>query len=1042
MNNPGFYIVNTSQHTVSRPENLPYTGQTTLKDNIDWEKYSLMFNGHKVGEAYDVKDLKGARVVKQKLILNGDNLINAISAKPQLRPSSLGFQFDTVQVKEPPRYINITLQNYNKLISGNDIVGYKQFDRSAIYNIVDSVATAPSLIHDEVIAVDKYPNSPTHFTKDSTGKVVNLLEECVEDNIQTFTDPYIPDIEVMPYERIIYSGDDLILNFNIDTYNHDYLYNNSIGTTFTTIVETGKGKIYKKTTYAGRVTMVIPNNVTSNKTEEMWFSVRTIQDNGVSSAVQYFDYLVKQHEPEKLYQVTSQDLVRYDIVANNSDPIISYKNKGALTKLFSDISNKKDSSGNKLYNGIKLYNSGNTIYYINYKPNLSDEANTYDFGSTSFYLYRVQTINGKKKITERQPITNGTTLTINGTQVVVNQDPLDWIRNDGANLYRNPNGKIRVEWEGRYLNPAKEVKVTASDDDYAYLRTYSHLIEVEKDKLSDTPKASFMRRTDGYYYVVFGNYKGVTLTYDTEKQRYSSGGNSPRGGDPIKIPDNFIVDLNGSTFKATDYYGIRVNGILLEFIRNFNSVIRNGKLVGPYADIDFPKASLLIGHATIEGLTASRILHSKYCTYENMEICQMLGYDGGAPGMPQTDDDPSFTMNSNATFSGNENSSFPVFNQLGYINYNGTFINPYNSNTQGRKVKSTSSDYEANKDREISLVTLNQGIVTNRFFFKDAKANKKYMSSYFYVSAGGYDFKSGKYPVCFVHFYDDSNKYIKTIKSIAWRPIRIPDNAATFKITIFGLSEKNDSNQRVVATREVTINNKTCIRGIATEKIGVKASYYGINNAWKNCYIHHTRTVAICPFSRNVYYIGNHYSNIAIEKDSTYQLTAYLMDLEEGGNTCNFINLINCTVDREYDSLNGALSAITCNLIRGVNINVINCTGFGFSIHAGIQSGYFTGDFGGMWLRRGHRSIMPYLIFEDCIFNNGFGTEYKNDSLTATDSSDSYRYNRCDDDVDNRIVVRDSLLLYCKKGTSSGVNALPIPVVIAYRSKIADVIYK
>lgn len=1003
MNNTGFYVIDTSKETVSRPEGLLTTGSSTPKANIEWNKRAVMDNGKIVGEAIDKKDNLGLRIVNKKLILDGECIAEATEDNPCISEQSGELRFGNVQLLRGSKCVNITLDNYNKLINGEIVPGYKKYDRDIIYNIVQNVATA------DVIDCDSlhYPNSPICYTRNG-----NALAECVEDDFLTFVDPHVPDIEVMPFERIIYNGDNLVVNFNIDTYDHDYLFNNRIGTRFTTIVETARGDVYKKTTYAGRVTMVIPNNTTTQDNEELWFSVRTIQDNGVSSCVQYFDYLVKQPQTECFYQVTQDDLSQYDIVTDNDDPVVSYKNKVGLTALFASKAGQIDPETNLPYTGIKLYNAGNTIYYINYKANVSNTPGEYYFGKNTLYLYKIESVNGSKQISERQLIEQGGVVTVNGEIIPVDEEPISWVRHDRAKLFRNDNNEIRVRWGGRYKEN-NEVTVSTSS---SFLRTY-RASEIE---------SKYSNYSSGYYYVVASDIRKIDC-----------------GGDIIRFPDNFTIDLNGSTFKATDYYGLGGEATIFQLCRNFNSTIQNGKVVGPYLDIDMPKAQLLLGYGAskvIEGISCTKATNSKYCTFKNLDISQPIGYEGGSPGMESRDgSDEKFYLNPLSSVTGLDK-SFPAFSRMGFINYEGEFINPYNTNNySGIKVDISSPDYVNSKDREITPITLESPVTTTRFFWKDENTGIYYYEHYFRVAAG-YDLKGGKYNTCFVSFYDASDNFISTVKVRVLYNVRIPDNAAKLYITTFGISELGNNNTRDAAIYNRSFGSTSKVRGVSTECIGVNADYYGRNNAWIDCYIHHSRTVVICPKCRATHYIRNHYSNLSIEKGTTFEVTAYIGDVEEGAHSITYLNIIDCVVDREIDSLNNSLSAITIDVWRARNFNVIGGHGMGFQLAGGCRSGYFSGDFGGMWLSYFYRSTKPFLIFEDCIFNNGFGTSWNGYNNPKEKYDGSFRYNNCDEPLEDRVAVRDSFLLYHKKAIMGTKPA--IPNFIAFRSKVGDTIYK
>jgi len=69
----------------------------------------------------------------------------------------------------------------------------------------------------------------------------------------------------------------------------------------------------------------------------------------------------------------------------------------------------------------------------------------------------------------------------------------------------------------------------------------------------------------GYYYVV-----NSTVPHQSGKGYY--------GGDFMKLPNNFTIDLNKATLKAVTCYDIRLKGSVIKFELNFDTHIKNGNL--------------------------------------------------------------------------------------------------------------------------------------------------------------------------------------------------------------------------------------------------------------------------------------------------------------------------------------------------------------------------------------------------------------------------------------------------------------------------------
>jgi len=81
----------------------------------------------------------------------------------------------------------------------------------------------------------------------------------------------------------------------------------------------------------------------------------------------------------------------YEIYINDSSELSAYKNKLSLTAFFKHV--KEDLSNNGTpYNGVIMYNEGNTEYWLSYYSNLNLPNNTVasindpiDLGTTVFY---------------------------------------------------------------------------------------------------------------------------------------------------------------------------------------------------------------------------------------------------------------------------------------------------------------------------------------------------------------------------------------------------------------------------------------------------------------------------------------------------------------------------------------------------------------------------------------------------------------------------------------------------------------------------------
>ena len=214
---------------------------------------------------------------------------------------------------------------------------------------------------------------------------------------------------------------------------------------------------------------------------------------------------------------------------------------------------------------------------------------------------------------------------------------------------------------------------------------------------------------------------------------------------PILIPTEFTLDLNGATLKQNQFTGDK--SLMIELNNTFDSHIINGTLEGDYFSHDYansPNSSEWVTGISIGG-------ESKYSSYENLIIKDITGY-GATNGISK--------------------SSFDTVDYTYYppIAIGDTFNLGDIDRTTGIPIKSTNR--------------------TTSDFIDIGKHSKiGYLSISRYLGYQGRAFDSWNL-IC--HFYDKNKTFIKSTDGYQYRRIEAPENAKYIKITTLTTDKPND----------------------------------------------------------------------------------------------------------------------------------------------------------------------------------------------------------------------------------------------------------
>lgn len=389
-------------------------------------------------------------------------------------------------------------------------------------------------------------------------------------------------------------------------------------------------------------------------------------------------------------------------------------------------------------------------------------------------------------------------------------------------------------------------------------------------------------------------------------------------GDKVTIPDQFTVSMNGATFKATQCNDVNVSN-LVDLRDCFDSHVINGNLVGNYDGFDFEATKTNTNYNIPgEGLAVAEINGARYSSFKNMTMSYSVGYNLGVFGGKRS----------------------------GYVGTPGklAFKNQYYIDANGNQI--TSSDMCTTDITDISTL-LDRG---------------EFQCSV-YLGYGGLALDKAE---LFIHFYDSSQKYLKTTKTRQYQVVKIPSGAKYVRITGF---------TSVTESSGLTI----CHTGQAT------------NCELINITSHNTRTCAMHPGIYNHLLIKDCTFN-KVADENEYKVTKLALDFEDGyenGRNLFFIN------NEVYDGT----SALTIQ--RGFNCNVIKCRNFGLDLRGHIKGALIKNNFfneGSIYTTnfdsQSHMKLDNNTFFRSLKFlkwdNNG---NYPTVGLTNLDCKQNYQNN-------------------------------------------------
>lgn len=996
--------------------------KTLGESGVTWKRHALYHDGQKIASSIKESNDLGIIAVGDKLLLNGEIIAKATE------DSSDGItsegKFGDVDLLGYETCINITKSNYEKLYRGELVVGYKQYDSQAIYNIVPSVADAP------IVKCVK-PSKGHDFLYN------NINPDAIPHNIltdDTFTANRTPQLSVhdVSLRLTIKDGvcEPVTLMYMVDTKDLQKLHWDKFDDTFTVIVKDNQGReLYKNTTFAGEFWIEFDLFKYNTLAEgETYFSIECIDNHGVGSVVQFIEVGVFNEEVPNYYDVESRigiditatrvngkitelsfehDNRTYTLYLDDDTELYAYRNKLSLTALFAKA---KDAG----YNGVKLYNADGdnpTIYYVTYHRDISGNQD-YDnpqFGSQEYYVGQVEGYAPKQGSTKEQPghlvgnlipIVQGEFLNFDNKNIQIAETPLDFIKRDGAELHRvtedvstEHEGKIWVWWRDSGSNWSDDRK-----NEFPNVRVY------------DPDTELCCRDYKGNSFGAYSYYGLRTIPYNATNIIANNGyhyfvKNTESFGDIPVFPDNFTVDMNGVVLQLTQNIGVGSGRIIL-FENNYNTHLKNGVISGLYKDYDFKSAFLARGSDTLgisEGLSNITTSGCRYCSIENVESRYSVGYDcvNYTDGVPRTIHSMTGSLTQNSFSFGNS----------GYISLNGDV-------KSALPIRETVYSGHTDKTYYEGLV-YDEAYQAWNFRFDGEPTDECYFSSLYLVP-----FMSGKEHEFFIHFYkqvDGEYKYISTIKSAFYHVIKKPHDATHFRISAYGIvAETDGAMQSVIATHF----NHQINAAFYDFDINCFGNKQANDILYKSDWVHHTKSTGFSSETNGVTWDNCLFEGVACIPRIDWFVTKLLGATEDGRVHTNLVTIKSCRFNRLYSDSTAPenLTDTTAfSFAYGRNVTVINNVGLSILKHGNVYDMYCGNN-----IMRSVKITMMSPI-PHCHFvsrNNSVTEEYKDTSVEAdtpvdyakspnstyVNSASKYnglRRNNCDEAIDGHITMSE-----------------------------------
>jgi hypothetical protein len=658
-------------------------------------------------------------------------------------------------------------------------------------------------------------------------------------------------------------------------------YYNKISQTFTTIItlnselddSDSRKRSYKKTTYRGEHIFEI-SDFDELDIGVHYFSIETIQSDGNSSGLQFFKYYLEDpNELKTLVDLTTSEFFNFDssyefninevegnTLENFSTKLVLKKeyeystSNGGSWKLKSNpVFKKTNLSSYK----VECFYDDNSIEYIKITVPKDKEIDGYSYGY-SYYSNVMNWItyhNVNGAILSASDTNKSLIEDISGiyylTTVYVDENNVKHKLKDYVSLQPSeiPDEVIKICIKNKLaLNRLCEAAQAYGGSGKVTLKLPLMDIVLDRHKLSKSGN------------IVDPKYRDITNPATPINSYYDY-------DDNIEFPDNFTLDLNGSKISVLQSTDLN-SGHYFPIINNFDTHVINGIIQGSQKYLKYRNQQRFP-----EFLSNAAIYGCDFCTYENMEITYTTGYDCQI----SADD-------SNATLGvfNYQPKCLRNFNSLGYIDYSGNFndTSEYYKSILRDKNPDLPADFNFKSEFDkLIVLRCNRAPEIGYPYERTPREllGNVWIPTMITKSSGNTRTLLSK--ELFIHFFDEDNKFISTLKLMSVNPIPIPKNAKFCLFSVVGYSYTDYSND----LNNISLSSGSGQYIVYSEKI----SYC---NGFINCKFHHQRTSLFDNSGSTQNYAKNCFTwnfGIRYSTEGGFSNQNFLVDIEDDAHLSN-----------------------------------------------------------------------------------------------------------------------------------------------------------
>jgi len=916
----------------------------------------------------------GTYVIGNKLYDNGSVVAVSAQSNPQVVMGDEPM-FGEVKLVTEGKVINILLDDYNTLYNYGLVEGYnhgllgghKYFDPWDVYRVFETAEALDIANQSDAVTYVRDHDNGTLTFHDGNDTIVweelpyllynNVIGEPthnVEDSTNTVTHINSPHLSVRHFNPRIKVGESIKVPVLADNHFADYVNGRTSDGelkqevtgpyTLELRIEDDDETLVRKTIYAGESMIETP---VFDAVGETWFTIRCIDPDGVGSPVHYLDVMVESTvvEESKL-EVTDEmlrdpafDIYPDDLIKDGDTRMVkAWRNKKGLTELFAyakregytavelpkhnylicDYKNQGDADSIALHNdepvywycevnaveenGVVTSNSVSVIEQLTEEQVIADVKGVFRykwFNDNFDYIVAAITYE-QDALIEKYMREEGLSESAARAKAEYNA-PIPASRQDFGDHYNDivyPTTRIgsfhgtlpySVRHAFDYLNQGFHTAVPYQSVGSNFGRMTS--MSASTTNIMNADKE--LRKSGKYYFV----YQGTAVA-----------------GDPVLVPSGITIDLNGSTLEIEKQYDFSSCTCIL-FDRCTDTHLKNGTILGGLADYDWKRSiSRRAQRDPLEHAIPLTLQGTRFCSMEGLTIEGILGFTI----ITEPDNQIYYVQSLPNAFTPRGYSR----SYLGYgmydkktLSLSDGSIGEQHTGVETFVMSDTSKAYGTAAS---DMGYINLGSDAQRPGCKDVFVG---------YGANGTSSKGIRQEV-FIFFYDNSDKFIKAVKTKATWMVKIPQNAAKVRVMGYGHSGKE------------IINGSRYTDESDWNYMGVHQIRFSTGMVYKDCKIQKVRSSIVCGCEKQVIYDNVEFIDVASQniinpngEGSWDAITWSGIDLESGAPLAKYVTFNRCKASLTP----GYLGSVSFILQGGEDVEVTNCE---LRLHDwGIRSG-------------------------------------------------------------------------------------------------------